>query len=56
MNPWAAKVFISLLTGLFMLLVFKLTSNQAGLQRTKDRIKAHLLEFRLFKDSIGATS
>jgi hypothetical protein len=43
---------VSLLTGLGMLLIFKYTSNQAGIRRTKDRIKAHLLEMRLYQDSL----
>jgi len=55
LNPWWAMAFLSLLTGLLMLLVFRFTSNQQGIRRTKDRIKGHLLEFRLFKDSLGVT-
>ncbi|MFC2157845.1 hypothetical protein ACFLT9_08415, partial [Acidobacteriota bacterium] len=53
MSPWAALVLISLLTGIFMLLVFRWTSNQAGIKAIKNRIKAHLLEIRLFKDNLG---
>lgn len=52
-SPWAAMIFISLLTGIFMLLVFRWTSNQAGIREVKNRIKAHLLEIRLFKDNLG---
>jgi hypothetical protein len=55
LNPWWAMAFLSLLTGLLMLLVFRFTSNQSGIRRTKDRIKGHLLEFRLFKDSLGVS-
>jgi hypothetical protein len=47
--------FISLLTGLLMLLIFRLTSNQEGIRKVKDKIKAHLLELRLFKDNMGVT-
>jgi uncharacterized membrane protein (DUF106 family) len=36
-----------------MLFVFKWTSNQQGIQKVKNRIKAHLLELRLFKDSLS---
>ena len=32
------------------LLAFRYTSNQAGITQAKNRIKAHLLELRLFKD------
>jgi uncharacterized membrane protein (DUF106 family) len=55
LNPWAGMVFISLLTGLLMLLIYRLTSNQTGIRRVKDKIKAHLLELRLFKDNMGVT-
>lgn len=54
-SPWAGMIFISLLTGLFMLLVFRFTSNQEGIREVKDKIKAHLLELRLFKDSFSVS-
>lgn len=44
-------ILISLLTGILMLFIFKHTSNQEGIRQTKNRIKAHLLEMRLYKDS-----
>jgi uncharacterized membrane protein (DUF106 family) len=53
MSPWIGMILVSFLTGLLMLFVFKWTSNQAGIQKVKNRIKAHLLELRLFKDSLG---
>ena len=37
------------------LLVFKYSSNQEGIKRNKDKIKAYLLEMRLFKDDLGVT-
>ena len=52
LSPWWGMLIVSLLTGLLMLLIFKYTSNQSGIRRTKDRIKAHLLEMRLYKDSL----
>ncbi len=52
MNPWIGMIFISLLTGFLMLLVFRYTSNQEGIKRTKNKIKAHLLEMRLFPDNM----
>jgi len=55
LHPWWAMIYISLLTGLFMLWVFRLTSNQAGIKDIKRRIKAHLLEIRLFKDNFALT-
>lgn len=53
LNPWFGMAFISLLTGLLMLFIFRLTSNQEGIRKVKDKIKAHLLELRLFKDSFN---
>ena len=53
MSPWIGMILISFLTGLLMLFVFKWTSNQKGIQSVKNKIKAHLLELRLFKDNMG---
>ncbi len=55
LDPWFALVFVSFLTGLLMLFIFRLTSNQKGIRQAKDMIKAHLLELRLFKDSLPIT-
>ncbi len=55
LDPWFAMVFVSFLTGLLMLFIFRLTSNQAGIRQVKDKIKAHLLELRLFKDNLPVT-
>jgi hypothetical protein len=46
----AALCAISAATGVLLLLVFRYTSNQTGIAAAKDRIKAHVLEIRLFKD------
>jgi uncharacterized membrane protein (DUF106 family) len=53
MSPWIGMVLVSFLTGLLMLFVFKWTSNQTGIRRVKNKIKAHLLELRLYKDSLA---
>lgn len=53
LSPWYGMALISFLTGLFMLFVFRYTSNQQGIRKVKNRIKAHLLELRLFKDSLA---
>lgn len=53
LSPWIGMILISFLTGLFMLLIFRFTSNQEGLRKVKNKIKAHLLELRLFKDSLA---
>ncbi len=55
LSPWFGLAAVSLLTALLMLEVYKLTSNQAAIRGAKDRIKAHLLEMRLFKDSLRVT-
>jgi len=55
LNPWAAMLVVSLLTGILMIFIYKLTSNQEGILRAKNLIKAHLLELRLYKDSLGTS-
>lgn len=46
-------ILVSFLTAIFMLFVFRFTSNQKGIREVKNKIKAHLLELRLFKDSLS---
>lgn len=48
--PYVALIFISLVTGLLLLTVYKGFSNQRAIKMAKNRIKAHLLELRLFSD------
>lgn len=55
LSPWFGMTAVSLLTALLMLEVYKHTSNQAAIRRAKDRIKAHLLEMRLYKDNMRAS-
>jgi hypothetical protein len=43
-------VWLSLLTGFGMAYVYKLTSSQKAVKRAKDRIKARVLEMRLYQD------
>jgi len=52
MNPWIGMFVISLLSVFLILFIFKHTSNQKGIKTVKDRIKAHLLELRLYKDNL----
>ena len=47
---WWALGVVSLLTAVLLLLVFRFISNQERIVVAKDRIKAHLLEIRLFRD------
>jgi uncharacterized membrane protein (DUF106 family) len=53
LGPWAGMLAVSWTTGLLMLAIFKKTSNQEGIRKAKNRIKAHLLEVRLYKDDLG---
>ncbi len=55
LSPWFGMVLISLLTGLLMLFIFGRTSNQQGIRKTKNKIKAHLLELRLYKDNMDVS-
>jgi hypothetical protein len=55
MSPWIGMILISFLTSLLMLFVYRFTSNQQGIREVKNKIKAHLLELRLFKDSLSLT-
>ena len=52
LSPWFGMIFVSLITAFLMLWVFKLTSNQAGIRKAKNAIKAHLLELRLYQDNM----
>jgi uncharacterized membrane protein (DUF106 family) len=52
--PLVSLVVVSLVVAIFMLLVFKRTSNQAALADVKRRIHAGLFEIRLFNDDLRA--
>jgi len=54
-SPWVALIVISFLTGLLILAIYKLVSDQRGLKATKDKIKAYLLELRLFADDFSVS-
>lgn len=45
-------LLISAAAGALMLLVFKHTSNQSGIRQIKCKLKAYLLELRLYKDDV----
>jgi uncharacterized membrane protein (DUF106 family) len=53
LSPWYGIAVISLLTGVVMLVIYRYTSNQRAIRRAKDRIRAHLLEVRLYRDDVG---
>jgi hypothetical protein len=52
---WVQAVVVALPASAFALLVFRWVSNQEGIETAKDRIKAHLLELRLFSDDLIVT-
>lgn len=54
MPPWVGLTLLSLVVSIFMLLVFKATSNQDALAKCKDQIHAGLFEIRLFNDDLRA--
>jgi hypothetical protein len=52
---WLSNTIISAVTGVFLLVIFKYTSNQCAIGKVRDDIKANLLALKLFKDSISVT-
>lgn len=48
MNQFWGIFFISILSGLLLIYIFKITSNQKAIKRVKNRIKSHIFEIRLF--------
>jgi hypothetical protein len=56
LSPWISMMIVSLLTSLLMLLVYRMASDQKGIRAVKDKILAHLLELRLYKDSLPISS
>jgi uncharacterized membrane protein (DUF106 family) len=53
-HAYAGIIFISVLTGAVMLLLFKMTSNQKAMKEVKTRIGAYFLEMRLYKDDVSS--
>lgn len=49
-DPIWLLLWLSILTALLVLLVYKYLSPQEAIRNTKDRLKAHILEIRLFQD------
>lgn len=52
---WFGLTLLSVIGGIVMLVAFRFASNQAGIGRAKDDIKANLLALKLFKDEIRVT-
>jgi uncharacterized membrane protein (DUF106 family) len=55
LDPLWALTVVSLISGLFFLLIFKWTSDQDALFQSKQKVKAHLLELRLFGSDMVLT-
>jgi len=54
LSPIWGLAIVSVVVGIVMLLIFKVTSNQEALERIKRRIHVGFFEIRLFNDDIGA--
>ena len=51
-SPVVIVVFVSVLSGLLLVVVFRYTSDQEAIHIAKDQLKAHLLAVRLFQDQL----
>src|SRR6266446_6460167 len=52
LGPFWSLVGISALAGILLVWIFGKVSNQAAIQRTRDRLSAELIALRLFKDDL----
>lgn len=50
---WPALIFISLLSGVLLLWLFKITTNQGALAERRRRLTGHLYEMGLYQDHVG---
>jgi len=55
MPGWLSNSLYALVAGIFMLVVYKMTSNQMAIGRIKDQMKASLLALKLYKDFLPVT-
>ncbi len=53
LDPAWGMIWISLLTGVIMLIIFRFTSNRQGIKKSKAKIGAYILEMRLFNHDLG---
>lgn len=49
---WLSATMIGMVSGVLMLVVFKYTSNQTAVRKTRSQIKANMLALSLFKDNL----
>lgn len=52
-HPLVSLIPLSVLIGILMLWVFKISSNQKGIEQAKKKMQAYLLELRLYGDDPG---
>jgi uncharacterized membrane protein (DUF106 family) len=52
MPPFWGMFAISAVTGVLMVIIYKYTSNQEGIARAKELIKAHLLETWIYREQV----
>lgn len=53
LQPFYGLLFLSFLSGVFLLKLFGMVSNQKAIQKTKDKIQAHILEIVLYQNQLG---
>lgn len=53
LDPAWGMIWVSLLAGILMLIVFRFTSNQEGIKKSKAKVSAYILEMRLFNHDLG---
>ncbi|MEL6906100.1 MAG: hypothetical protein AAFP22_11875, partial [Planctomycetota bacterium] len=51
-----ALIVVSGVFGVLALVIFKQISWQKGIKATKDKIKAHLIEIRIYQDDLGVVA
>jgi len=51
--PIWGMLFISFVSGIVMLLIFKVTSDQSGIKTAKNKVRGHFLAIRLYRDDLG---
>ncbi|MCH9022443.1 MAG: hypothetical protein IID32_06735, partial [Planctomycetes bacterium] len=52
---WLSNGLIAAIIAVPLLVIFKFTSNQKAIGRTRDRIKANMLAVKLYKDNLAVT-
>lgn len=55
MPGWLSNSLYALVAGIFMLVVYKATSNQMAIGRIKDQMKSSLLALKLYRDFFSVT-